>query len=122
VTQEEKRAEGEITEELKRLGKQLHTTAKAAWESEERREIEAEIVSGLKALSAEIEKTLKEFRTHPEGQALEARTRELKEKAQSGELGREARRAFLEALRQINAQLDSLQKSWSPAEKTEEEE
>lgn len=45
----------------------------------------------------------------------------MKEKAQSGELGTEVRRGFLRALRQINAQLDTLQSSWAPAEKAEED-
>ncbi len=36
MTEETKGAEGEIAEELKRLGTQLHFTAKAAWESQER--------------------------------------------------------------------------------------
>jgi len=121
VTGESKQGEGAIADELKRLGKQLHATAKAAWESEERRQLEAEIVSGLNALASEIERTLREFRVGPEGEVLEARAREVKEKAESGELGTEVRRGFLQALRQINAELERVQSSWTPVEKTEEE-
>ena len=117
MTDEGKRAEGEISEEMKRLGKQLHTTAKAAWESEERREIQAEVISGLNALASEIEKTLKEFRAGPEGQALKAKTRELKEKAQSEELSKDVRSALLEVFRQINTELENLQKSLTKEEK-----
>lgn len=121
MTEETKGAEGEIADELKRLGKRLHTTAKAAWESEERRQLEAEIVSGMNALASEIQSTLRECPASPEAEVLEARAREMKEKAQSGELGTGVRRGFLRALRQINADLDTLQNSWTPAEKAEEE-
>lgn len=121
MTEETKEAEGEIADELKRFGKQLHSTTKAAWESEERRQLEAEIVSGLSALASEIERTLRECRVSPEGEVLEARAREVKEKAQSGELGTEVGRGFLRALRQINAELERVQSSWTPAEKAEEE-
>ncbi len=121
MTEETEGAEGEIADELKRFGKVLHSTAKAAWESEERRELEAEIVSGLNALASEIERALRECRVRPEGEVLEVRAREVKEKAQSGELGTEVRRGFLQALRQINTELESLQSSWAPAEKAEEE-
>jgi len=121
VTEETKEAGGEIADELKRFGKQLHSTAKAAWESEERHQLEAEIVSGLNALASEIERTLRECRVSPEGEVLEVRAREVKEKAQRGELGTEVRRGFLRALRQINAELDTLRSSWAPAEKAEEE-
>jgi len=75
----------------------------------------------LNALASEIERTLKECRITPEGEVLEAKAREVKEKAQSGELGTEVRRGFLQVLRQINAELDTLQSSWAPAEKAEEE-
>lgn len=121
MTEETEGTEGEIADELKRLGKQLHSTAKAAWESEERRQLEAEIVSGLNALASEIERTLRECRITPEGEVLEARAREVKEKAKSGELGVEVRRGFLRVLRQVNAELERLQGSWAPAEKAEEE-
>ena len=121
MPEETKGAEGEIADELKRLGRQLHVTAKAAWESEERRQLEAEIVSGLNALVSEIERALRESRVSPEGEVLKAKAREVKEKAQSGELGVEARSAFLRVLRQINAELDTLQNSWPPAGKVEEE-
>lgn len=121
MTEETKGAEGEIAEELKRLGSQLHFTAKAAWESQERRQLEAEIVGGLNALASEIERALREYRVRSEGEVLEARAREVKEKAQAGQLGTEVRGAFLRALRQINAQLDTLQSSWAPAEKAEED-
>lgn len=121
MTEETKGAEGEIADEMKRLGKQLHSTAKTAWESEERRQLEAEIVSGFNALASEIERTLRECRISPESEILETKAREAKEKAQSGELGTEVRRGFLRALRQINAELERLQSSWSPAEKAEEE-
>jgi len=118
---EEKAPPGEIADELKRLGKQLHSTTKAAWESEERRQLEGEITSGLNALASEIERTLRECRVSPEGEVLEVKAHEVKEKAQSGELGTEVRRAFLRCLRQINAELDTLQSSWTPAEKAKEE-
>ncbi len=121
MTEETKRSEGEIADELKRLGKQLHSTAKAAWESEERHQLEAEIVSGLNALASETERTLRECRVSPESEILEARAREVKEKAQSGELGTDVRRGFLRALRQINAELERVQGSWTGAEKAEEE-
>ncbi|MFQ6000743.1 MAG: hypothetical protein ACE5LG_03645 [Anaerolineae bacterium] len=121
MSEETEGAEGEIAEELKRLGRQLHSTAKAAWESEERRQLEAEIVSGLNALASEIERTLRESRVSAEGEVLEVKAREVKEKTQSGELGVEVRSGFLRVLRQINAELDRLQNSWAPAEKAEEE-
>ncbi len=121
MTEETKEAEGEIADELKRLGKQLHSTAKTAWESEERRQLEAEIVSGLNAVASEIERTLRECRVSPEGEILKAKAREVKEKTQSEQLGTEVRRGFLQALRQINAELERLQSSWTPPEKTEEE-
>ena len=121
MTEETKGAEGEIADELKRLGKRLHSTAKAAWESEERHQLEAEIVSGLNALASEIERTLRECRVSPEGEVLEAKAREVKEKAQGGELGMEVRRGFLRALRQINAELERVQSSWAPVEKAEED-
>lgn len=121
MTEKTKGAEGEIAEELKRLGRQLHATTRAAWESEERHQLEAEMISGLNALASEIERALGEFRASPEGEALKAKAREVKGKAESGELGMEARHTFLRVLRQINAELDGLQRSWSSAEKAGEE-
>lgn len=121
MTEKREGNEEEIKDELKRLGRQLHSTAKAAWESEERRELEAEIVSGLSALANEIERALKEFRHGPEGEALKAKAHEVKKKAKSGELAAEGRQALLQVLRQINAELEGLRTSWIPAEEAEEE-
>jgi uncharacterized protein YukE len=116
-----KPAKGEIKEELKQLGRQLHSTAKAAWESEERRQFESEIVSGLSALASEIEKALDDFAESPQSQTVKARAHEVKQKARSGELGTEGRETLLKALRQMNAELERLQHSWTPSKKAHEE-
>lgn len=122
MSEKSKGTEEEIKDELKRLGRELHSTAKAAWESEERRELQAEIVSGLSALVSEIEKALKEFRQGPEGEALEAKVHEVKAKAESGEVASEGRQTLLRILREINAELGRVQNSWTPGGKVEGEE
>jgi len=121
VNGKSERTEGEITDELKRLGRQLHSAAKAAWEGEERRELQAEIVSGLNALASEIEKALTELRHSPEGEVLKAKVHEMKSKAESGEVASEGRQTLLRVLRQINTELERLHTSWTPPEKAEGE-
>lgn len=58
-------APGRITAELQELGRQLASTARAAWQSEKRQEVQQEVVDGLRSLRDQVTEVLDAVRADP---------------------------------------------------------
>lgn len=56
---------GRITAELQELGRQLASTARAAWQSEKRQEVQQEVVDGLRSLRDQVTEALDTVRANP---------------------------------------------------------
>jgi len=116
--------EGTVVEELGELGRQLGAALKAAWESEQRRELQQEISEGLKALGDELEEAVKTARESEAIRELQADIKQAVETTWQSEAIQDIRRGLLKGLRQINQELSKLAASWQakPAAEAEAEE
>lgn len=61
---------GRITAELQELGRQLASTARAAWHSEKRQEVQQEVVDGLRSLRDQVTEVLDTVRADPRPSAV----------------------------------------------------
>lgn len=105
---EETATEHRISDELARLGQQLTSAARTAWESDERRKLQGEITSGMQRLSQEISSAVS--RANESEQAKELRTRAAKvaEDVQKTDVADEVRKGILVGLEAINRELGKL--------------
>ena len=108
------KAEGELSDELRELGRNLKSAAKAAWESEESRRLQQELRSGMAALEAGLREAGNEINTGETGQRLRQDVHNFQERVRSGQVETQLRSDLLSALRTVNAEL---KKASQPAEK-----
>lgn len=110
-----------VVEELGELGRQLGTAFKAAWESEQRRELQQEISEGFKALGDQLEEAVKTAREGEALQELQTDVKQAVETARQSDALQGVRRGLLKGLRQINRELNDLVASWQARPATEVE-
>ena len=99
--------EGELSDELRKLGENLKQAAQAAWQSEESQKLKQELRSGLRALEA----GLRDATTGETGQRIKADVEDFSARVRSGQVESQVRQDLLAALRLVNA---ALQKSAEP--------
>ncbi len=95
----------DIGEQLKELGKNLREALRAAWEGEERRKLQQEIEVGLANLRDSLSEAAQDFSNSPTGQNLREDMNDLRNRWQSGEMGRKVQSEVAEALRTVNSEL-----------------
>ncbi len=103
--------EGELSEELRKLGENLKQAAQAAWHSEESQKLKQELRTGLRALEAGLKDATTEFKTGETGQRLKAEVHDFSARVRSGQVESQVRQDLLAALRAVN---DTLQKNAHP--------
>lgn len=85
---------GDLSSELRELGRNLKGAAKAAWESEESRRLQEELQTGFAALEAGLREASIEFSAGETGQRV-----------RSSQVETQLRADLLSALRAVNAEL-----------------
>ena len=105
---ENKTPEGNISDELNELGKNLREALHAAWQSDERKKVQKEIEVGLANLGASLSKAAEDFSNSPAGQNLKEDVKDMQERWRSGEMGKKARSELMDVLHKVN---DELQKA-----------
>ncbi len=100
--------ENDLTAELRRLGENLRTALRTAWESEERHEVQSEIERGLHQAAGALREAAGDLRESPAGQRLRSEVQGLEARIRTGELQAKTREEILKALRMLNAELEKL--------------
>ena len=97
--------EGEVSAELRELGRNLKNAAKAAWESEEGRRLQRELTTGFAALEAGLREAAGEFSASPAGQHVQSEVHDFSERVRAGQVEAQLRADLVSALRLVNAEL-----------------
>jgi hypothetical protein len=108
--------EGDLADELGKLGQNLKTMLQTAWESEERRKVQQEIEEGLAELGRVLQQASAEFDADQVGQEVKAEVTRIRQGLESGEIQGRVRTDLLKALREINEELNKFRDQWAAPE------
>ena len=114
--EETQKSPGELGTEMEALARQLGATLRAAWHSQERRDIQAEIETGLRDMSASLAQAAQEIDATPAAQRVKTHATTYREKAKEGELGQKVQTDLSAALRTVREELSKLAQGWTPLE------
>jgi hypothetical protein len=103
----------DVTEEFKRLGRQFGAALESLFSSEEARKIEQDIRDGVKSFATEVEKTVREVSSSPAAERLRTDAVDLKNRVETGDVGRKAQATLVEGLRWLSAELERAADSFS---------
>ena len=103
---------GSVARELQELGRQLTATARAAWESEQRRQIQQELADGLQSLRDQLSEAVESARSNPRAQNVTQSVKEqagkVAETTRVGDVADDVRGGIATGLRELNEQLRRL--------------
>jgi hypothetical protein len=97
--------EGDLSAELRELGRNLKHAARTAWESEESRRLQQELKDGFAALEAGLRETASELSSDETKQRVRNEAHDFRERVRSGQMETQLRADLLAALRAVNAEL-----------------
>lgn len=100
--------ERSIADELAKLGQQLATAAKTAWESEERRKLQGEITTGVQRFGQEIGAAVSKATESDQAKELKTRATKMADDVQKTDVVDEVRKGILVGLEAINRELGKL--------------
>jgi hypothetical protein len=112
------KAEPDLVEEFKNVGRQLADTLRTAWGSQERQRLESEIREGVKLFADEVSKAVHEVKASPVAQRARQEASHIKEKVEKGEVSHKARANMAQGLHWLSEELEKLAKQFTPVEKT----
>jgi gas vesicle protein len=102
----------ELTTQFRELGQRLVSTARAAWESEQRQELQQEITDGLRTVRDQLNEAVDNVRTSARSQGttetVKEQVKKAAETARSNDLLVEMRNGLAAGLRELNEQLRRL--------------
>ena len=100
--------ENDLTAEFQRLGENLRSALRAAWESEERLQLQHEIERGLHQAATSLREAADDVRESPAGHRLRTDLEDLEARIRSGELRAKTREEILKAVRMLNTELEKI--------------
>lgn len=109
---ENEQSEYDLTEEFRKLGKNLAEALRTAWESPERRKFQQEIENGINEMGTTLTKEFGTFIESPTGQRLKSDVQDLGERFRTGEAQQKARDELLNALRRANSEIQRATERW----------
>jgi hypothetical protein len=112
-------AEGELSEEFRKLGENLKQAAHTAWHSEESQKLRQELRTGLRALEVGLKGAAEDLTTGETGQRLKSDVHNFSEKVKSGDVEHKLRQELLAALRAMNSTLEKNTHATPPDEKSD---
>jgi hypothetical protein len=110
---ENKPSEYDLTEEFRKLGKNLADALRTAWESPERKKFQQEIENGMNEMGTTLSKEFGTFIESPTGQRLRSDVQDLGERFRTGEAQQRARDELLNALRHANDEIQRATERWN---------
>lgn len=111
---EEQGIERNIADELERLGQQLAKTAKAAWESDERKKLQTEITTGVQRFGQEISTAFEKATASDQAKELLTRAERVATDVQKTDVVEEVRKGLLVGLEALNRELGKLLERLEP--------
>ena len=109
--------EGDVSAELRELGRNLKHAARTAWESEESQRLQRELKDGFAALEAGLRETASELSSQETKQRVKSEAHEFSERVRSGQVETQLRADLLAALRAVNAEIKKATEPADPAHK-----
>jgi len=113
---EEQGTERNIGDELEKLGQQLAKTAKAAWESDERKKLQAEITTGVQRFGQEISAAFEKATASDQAKEFVTRAEKVATDVQKTDVVEEVRKGLLVGLEALNRELGKLLERLEPKE------
>jgi len=110
----------DIDEEFKRLGSQFADTLEGIFNSEEARRMETEVRAGMKGFAEEVEKVFNEAKESPAAARMKEEATGVKERVETGDLGRKAQEGMVSGLRWLSTELDKLATQFTSDDKAEQ--
>jgi len=105
----------DVADEFKRLGRQFAATLEGIFNSEEARRMETEIRAGMKTFAEEVDKTFREAKDSQTATRMKEEATVVKERVESGEMGRKAQEGMVNGLRWLSNELERLANQFTPA-------
>ena len=106
-------SENDLTEEFRKLGKNLADALRTAWESPERKKFQQEIENGINEMGVTLSEEFGTFMESPTGQRLKSDVQDLGEHFRTGEAQQRAREELLSALRRANIEIQQATERWN---------
>jgi len=118
---EEPKVEGRsITEELSKLGQQMASAIKAAWESDDRKKLQAEILDGLQKFGDEVTEALDKAGQSETAKDLRVKAEKVATDMRASGVAEDVRKGIISGLDVINSELgklvDKLEPKAAPAD------
>jgi hypothetical protein len=110
---ENEQSENDLTEEFRKLGKNLADALRTAWENPERKKFQQEIENGINEMGTTLSKEFGTFMESPTGQRLKSDVQDLGERFRTGEAQQKARDELLNALRRANNEIQQATERWN---------
>jgi len=113
----------ELTAELNRMGTQVAGQAKAAWESEQRKELQDQLVKGLSSVATAVEEQVKKLAANTETQRflgkVEEATNKVVEQARGSRSLQEAAEAVMKGLNSASTAIEKwLSQQQAPSDRS----
>ena len=116
ISPKKSRADEDVSEALRDLGRLLAETIETAWNSQERRKFEEEVREGIEEFAGEVGKLFREARESRPAKKVKEEAEEVKDRVEKGELPRKARGGIVEGLQWLSNELARLAEQFSPPE------
>jgi len=110
---DEQKPMGDIVAELRLLGQQIGSAAKALWESDDSRSVRQEIREGLEEAGRQIETAVRSFQESDAGQKLGTQVRQTVEKARDADVPGKVEQGIVDTLREVNRELGKIISGWT---------
>ncbi|MBK7219083.1 MAG: hypothetical protein IPH95_19015 [Candidatus Promineofilum sp.] len=109
-------ASADLMEEFKRLGRQFGDTLQSAFNSEEARRMETELRAGMRTFADEVERVFHEAKDSPAASRVKEEATVVKERVETGDMGRKAQEGVVSGLRWLSTELEKLANQFTPAQ------
>lgn len=109
----------DIVEEFKRLGRQFADTLEGIFNSEEAKRVETELRAGMRSFADEVEKAFSQAKESPAAARMKEEAGHVKERVETGEIGRKTQEGVVSGLRWLSNELERLATQFTPADPTE---
>ena len=106
----------DLVEEFKRLGRQFGDTVQAAFNSDEARRMETELRAGMRTFADEVERAFREAKESPAATRMKEEATGMKDRVESGDMGRKAQEGVVSGLRWLSAELERLANQFTAAQ------
>ena len=106
----------DLMDEFKRLGRQFGDTLQSAFNSEEAKRMETELRAGMKTFADEVERVFREAKDSPTATRVKEEATVVKERVETGDVGRKAQEGIVGGLRWLSDELEKLANQFTPTQ------